>query len=88
MEDELSTISEFQPQLMHKTNNEEIKKHLQQQEENQLKAEQERQQQTKIILQELEAEQSQNQLDESFFSEKGQLMLTLYSMLLTRYLQE
>ncbi|WP_141677547.1 toxin VasX [Gilliamella sp. wkB7] len=84
MEDELSTISEFQPQLMHKTNNEEIKKHLQQQEENQLKAEQERQQQTKIILQELEAEQSQNQLDESFFSEKGQLMLTLYSMLLTR----
>ena len=84
MEDELSAISEFQPQLMHKTNNEEIKKHLQQQEENQLKAEQERQQQTKIILQELEAEQSQNQLDESFFSEKGQLMLTLYSMLLTR----
>ena len=84
MEDELSTISEFQPQLTHETNNEEIKKHLQQQEENQLKAEQERQQQTKIILQELEAEQSQNQLDESFFSEKGQLMLTLYSMLLTR----
>ena len=84
MEDELSTISEFQPQLMHETNNEEIKKHLQQQEENQLKAEQERQQQTKIILQELEAEQPQNQLDGSFFSEKGQLMLTLYSMLLTR----
>ena len=84
MEDELSTISEFQPQLTHETNNEEIKKHLQQQEENQLKAEQERQQQTKIILQELEAEQPQNQLDESFFSEKGQLMLTLYSMLLTR----
>jgi hypothetical protein len=83
MSDELSEYDSFQPQLTNKKEDE-IKQYLQQQREKEQAAQQRRIQQTKTILQELEENQGEGKLSDTYFYEKGELMLSLYTMLMSR----
>ncbi|WP_294826990.1 toxin VasX [uncultured Gilliamella sp.] len=85
MKQELEAHSHLYSPIENKSD-EQIAQYLGDAEENELKAKAKRLQETKTILQELEAETESNQLDEKFFCEKGELVLTLYSILISRVL--
>ncbi|WP_141677546.1 toxin VasX [Gilliamella sp. wkB7] len=83
LQQELATYPSFQPQLANK-NKEELKKYIAECAEKEKTAKEKRQQQTKQILQEFEESQGDGKLADDFFCEKGELMLTLYTMLISR----